>query len=141
MIGALGIDYGTKRIGIAGCDALGISVRGIEVVEERTPEKAADRIAEIAREREATVLVFGMPYNMDGSEHKSKAKIEKFADLCAARSGLTIEYIDERLTSMQAERQLREAGFTRKGRKQRVDKVAAALLLQAWIQSRGGFAT
>ena len=136
MISALGIDYGTKRIGVAACDAMGISARGIEVVEERSPQKAADRIAAIAREREATVLVFGMPYNMDGSDHQSAPVIQKFADLCAASCGLSIEFIDERLTTLQAERHLRDAGFTRKGRKHRVDKVAAALLLQSWLEMR-----
>lgn len=136
MISALGIDYGSKRIGVAGCDAMGISARGLEVIEERTPEKAADRIAAIAREREATVLVFGMPFNMDGSEHASAARIEKFATLCTARSGLPVEYVDERMTTLEAERHLREAGLTRKGRKERVDKVAAALLLQGWLDLR-----
>ncbi len=133
---ALGIDYGTKRIGIAGCDALGITVTALEVVMEPTPERAVARIAAVAKDRDAQVLVFGLPVNMDGTEHKSARAVRAFAEKCAAATALPIEYVDERLTTMQADRQLREHGLTRKGRKQRVDKAAAALLLRHWLDSR-----
>ncbi len=136
MIRALGIDYGSKRIGVAGCDALGITASGIEVIEERKLVRAADRIGEIAREREANLLVIGMPYNMDGSEHASTAKVRRFAELCTKRTGLDVEFVDERMTTLEAERHLKEAGLSRKRIASRIDKVAAAVILQSWLEMR-----
>lgn len=133
---ALGVDYGTKRIGIAVSDALGIAATAIEVIEETDPGKVAKRVAEIAKDRGVKTLVFGVPVNMDGSEHASLAKVRAFAENCGRVAGLPIEYVDERLTTRQAERHLWAAGLAQKGRKSRVDKVAAALLLQAWLDAR-----
>ena len=133
---ALGVDYGTKRVGIAVSDALGIAASAVEVIEETDPGIAAKRVAAIAKEKDAKVLVVGMPVNMDGSEHASAPRVRAFADLCAKASSLPVEFVDERLTTRQAERAMWDAGLTHKGRKSRVDKVAAALLLQAWLDAR-----
>jgi putative Holliday junction resolvase len=133
---ALGIDYGAKRVGIAVSDALGIAASAVEVIEETDPGKAAKRVAEIAKDKGAVVLVVGMPVNMDGSEHASLPRVKAFAEMCAKASGLPVEYVDERLTTRQAERHLWAAGLAQKGRKARVDKVAAALLLQSWLDAR-----
>ncbi len=133
---ALGIDHGAKRIGVAASDALGIAATAVEVIEGRTPQEAAKRIAAIAREKGAVVLVVGLPVNMDGSEHESAPRVRAFAELCAKAAGLPVEFVDERLTTRQAERALWDAGLTQKNRKSRVDKVAAALLLQAWLDAR-----
>jgi putative Holliday junction resolvase len=133
---ALGVDYGSKRIGVAVSDALGIAATAVELIEGMSPQQAAQRIAAIAKDRDAKVLVVGMPVNMDGSEHASAAAVRAFADLCAKAAGLPVEFVDERLTTRQAERALWHAGLTQKDRKSRVDKVAAALLLQAWLDAR-----
>jgi putative pre-16S rRNA nuclease len=133
---ALGLDYGAKRIGVAASDALGIAATAVAVVEESDPGRAAARIAALAKEKDAKVLVFGMPVNMDGTEHANAAVVRAFAERCAKLTGLPVEYVDERLTTRQAERHLWHAGLARKGRKERVDKVAAALLLQSWLDSR-----
>ena len=133
---ALGVDYGRKRIGIAVSDALGIAASAVEVIEEPDPTKAAKRVAAIAKDRGVRVLVMGMPVNMDGSEHESLPRVKAFADMCARCSGLPVEYVDERLTTRQAERHLWDAGLAQKGRKARVDMVAAALLLQAWLDGQ-----
>jgi putative Holliday junction resolvase len=133
---ALGVDYGAKRVGIAVSDALGIAATAVEVIEETDPGKSAKRVAAIAKDRDAKVLVFGMPINMDGTEHDATARVKAFAEQCARMSGLPVEYIDERLTTRQAERHLWAAGLAQKGRKARVDMVAAALLLQAWLDAR-----
>ena len=127
------MDYGEKRIGIAVSDGLGIAATAVEVIEAASPEKAAARVAAIAKDRGVKTLVFGIPVNMDGSEHASHAKVRAFAELCARVAGLPVEYVDERLTTRQAERHLWAAGLAQKGRKSRVDMVAAALLLQAWL--------
>ena len=133
---ALGIDLGTKRVGIAVSDTLGIAATPVEVIEGKTQEQVAARVAEIAKDRGVSVLVVGMPYNMDGSEHASAASIRFRADLCGRKAGLPVEFVDERLTTVEAERRLWESGLARKGRKERVDQVAAALLLQSWLETR-----
>ncbi len=133
---ALGVDYGEKRIGIAASDALGIAATAVETIEETDPGKAAKRVAAIAKDKDAKTLVFGMPVNMDGSEHASAAKVRAFAERCARAAGLPAEFVDERLTTRQAERHLWAAGLAQKGRKARVDMVAAALLLQSWLDAR-----
>ena len=134
MTRALGIDYGAKRIGVAASDALGITATAIEVITERSIVKAAERVGELARERDVGILVFGMPYNMDGTEHASAARVRKFADLCTARTGLPVEFVDERLTTFEAENLLRETGAGFRKRKRDIDKVAAAVILRAWLQ-------
>ena len=133
---ALGIDYGSKRIGVAVSDPLGIVATAVDLVEEMDPIKAAKRIAAIAKDKGAATLVVGMPVNMDGSEHASAAKVRAFAATCGRVAGLPVEFVDERLTTRQAERHLWAAGLAQKGRKARVDMVAAALLLQSWLDSR-----
>jgi putative Holliday junction resolvase len=133
---ALGVDYGAKRVGIAVSDPLGIAATAIEVIEETDPGIAAKRVAALAKDRGAVVLVVGMPVNMDGSEHASHAKVKAFGETCARMAGLPVEFVDERLTTRQAERHLWDAGLAQKGRKARVDKVAAALLLQSWLDTK-----
>ncbi|MCG3135297.1 MAG: putative pre-16S rRNA nuclease [Planctomycetes bacterium] len=133
---ALAIDFGTKRVGIAVSDSLGIAATPVEVIEGRTPDQVADRVAFLAKDRGVAVLVVGMPANMDGSVHKSAASVRQRAEQCAKKCGLPVEYVDERLTTMEAERHLREAGQTRAWRKERIDRVAAALILQSWLTSR-----
>ena len=137
MIGrALGVDYGQKRIGVAVSDALGIAASPVELIEETDPGKAAKRVAAIAKDRDAKTLVFGMPVNMDGSEHANAGKVRAFAEQCGRAAKLPVEFVDERLTTRQAERHLWDAGLAQKGRKARVDMVAATLLLQSWLDAR-----
>jgi len=133
---ALGVDYGSKRIGVAVSDALGIAASAVELIEETDPGKVAKRVAAIAKDRDAKTLVFGMPVNMDGSEHASAAKVRAFAEQCGRAAKLPVEFVDERLTTRQAERHLWDAGLAQKGRKARVDMVAATLLLQSWLDTR-----
>ncbi|MCE9635132.1 MAG: Holliday junction resolvase RuvX [Planctomycetes bacterium] len=133
---ALAVDLGTKRVGLAVSDSLGIAATPIDVLEGLTPEQVADRVAAIAKDRGVGVLVVGMPFNMDGSDHKTAPQIRQKAELCGKRSGLPIEYVDERLTTVEAARRLWESGLTNKNRKSRVDQVAAALILQSWLESR-----
>jgi putative Holliday junction resolvase len=133
---ALGVDYGTKRVGVAVSDPLGIVATAVDLIEETDPGKAAKRVAAVAKDKNATTLVFGMPVNMDGSEHANAAKVRAFAEQCGRAAGLPVEFVDERLTTRQAERHLWEAGLAQKGRKARVDMVAATLLLQSWLDAR-----
>jgi len=134
---ALGIDFGEKRIGIAATDYLGLAARPVEVIPSTPRDAAADRVAEIARERETTILVVGMPVNMDGSAHASEPQVRAFARRCAERTGLSVEFVDERLSTVEAERLMRETGKRRRDQKALVDMFAAAVLLRDWMLARG----
>jgi putative Holliday junction resolvase len=134
---ALGIDFGEKRIGVAATDYLGLAAHPLEVIASTPRDTAADRIAEIARERESTVLVIGMPVNMDGSPHDSEPQVRAFARRCAERTGLPVEFVDERLTTVEAERLMRETGKRRKDQRALVDMFSAAVLLRDWLAARG----
>lgn len=133
---ALAIDFGAKRVGIAVSDALGIAATPLEVIESKSPDEVARRVAHLAKDRGASVLVVGMPFNMDGTEHASARQVRARAEQCAKAAGLPVEYVDERLTTVEAGRRLWESGLTHKDRKARVDRVAAALILQSWLDAR-----
>ena len=132
---ALGIDYGRKRIGIAATDAIGMAAHPVEVIHLPPGEPAAARIAELAEDREAEVLVVGMPFNMDGSEHKSAKEVRRFATLCGERCGLPVEFVDERLTTVEAERHQRRKGLRGRDMKRGIDMIAAAVLLGDWLDA------
>ena len=133
---ALGLDFGEKRVGVAVSDSLGIAATPIEVIDVTTWDDVARRVAALAKDRGVSVLVVGLPVNMDGSEHKTAAQLRSRAELCGRKSGVPVEYVDERLTTVEAGRRLWESGLTHKDRKLRVDRVAAALILQSWLESR-----
>jgi putative Holliday junction resolvase len=134
---ALGIDFGEKRIGVAATDWLGLAAHPLEVVQSTPRDAAADRIAEIARDRESTILIVGLPINMDGTPHDSEVNVKAFARRCAERTGLPVEFVDERLTTVEAERLMRETGKRRKDRKALVDMFSAAILLRDWLAAQG----
>ena len=108
------VDFGKKRIGVAATDYLGLAARPVEVVTATPRDAAADRIAEIARERESTVLVVGLPINMDGTTHDSETDVRAFARRLEERTGLEVHYVDERLSTVEAERLMSEVGLRRK---------------------------
>jgi len=134
---AIGIDFGEKRIGVAATDWLGLAARPLEVVASTPRDAAADRVAEIARDREATVRVVGMPVNMDGPPHASEPQVRACARRCAERTGLPVEFGDERLSTVEAERLMRETGKRRREQKDLVDMFSAAVLLRDWLEARG----
>ena len=127
------IDFGKKRIGVAATDYLGLAARPVEVVVATPRDAAADRIAEIAKERETTVLVVGLPINMDGTVHDSDTDVRAFARRCEERTGLAVEFVDERLSTVEAQRLMNEAGLRRKGRREVVDMYAAVVILRDWM--------
>jgi len=135
---ALGIDFGEKRIGVAATDALGLDAHPLEVLASTPRDTAADRIAAIARERGATVLVVGMPVNMDGTPHDSAPQVRAFARRCVERTGLPLVFVDERLSTVEAERLLRDAGRSRGDRRGLVDMFAAAVILRDWMAAGPG---
>ncbi len=134
----LGIDHGTKRIGLAISDELGVIAQPLEFVLAEPFDKFLTRLKEIIREKEVELLLVGMPRNMDGSYGPAALKVQEFVAVLGDTVGIPIKVWDERLTSAQANRFLIQAGVRRDNRKQKVDKTAAAILLQSYLDASGG---
>lgn len=126
----LGLDLGTKTIGVASSDALLSSANPVETIKRTKFTADADRLLAIAADRNAAGLILGLPRNMDGSEGPRCQSTRAFARNLAARTDLPIGFWDERLSTVAAERALIEADLTRKRRAEVIDAVAAAYILQ-----------
>ena len=134
----LGVDYGTRRVGLALSDAGGTFASPLEVAQVTTPAVARDRAAAVAKSEDVAVIVVGLPLNMDGSEGQAARAVREWAGEVAAMTGAAVVFVDERLSSFDAEQgliQRQRAGekMTRKGKKKRLDAVVAAALLQAYL--------
>ena len=134
MSRVLAVDWGTKRLGLAVSDPTGMLARGLPTLAVRSPEQAVTSVAETARAEDVPTILMGLPLNMDGSEGAS-AKGARRMGQALRRQGFTVLYRDERLTSEDALDHLRRGGDTRP-RKERVDQVAALLLLQGYLDTR-----
>jgi len=134
---AVGIDLGEKRIGVAISDSGGSLATPYEVV-TRTGSRDEDhrRIKAIVEEVEAEILVVGLPLSLDGTEGKAAQGARQEAEAIGQTISVPIELHDERLTTVEAERILKEQGLGAAERRNVVDKVAAAILLQAWMEGR-----
>ena len=134
---AVGIDLGEKRIGVAISDSGGSLATPYEVV-TRTGSRDEDhrRIKAIVEEVEAEILVVGLPLSLDGTEGKAAQGARQEAEAIGQIVSVPIELHDERLTTVEAERILKEQGLDAAERRNVVDKVAAAILLQAWMEGR-----
>lgn len=135
----LGVDYGTKRIGLAISDPLGIFAQPFEMVAvvDEDFDAAAGEIAEIAAANDVGQLVVGLPRNMDDTVGFKAKEALAFGELLAEKSGLPVATWDERLSTAQAERHLRETGLSRGKRKKKVDMMAAQIILQGYMASQG----
>jgi putative Holliday junction resolvase len=134
---ALGIDPGTKRIGLAISDRSGTVASPLSVLpRSRSRRHDDEQIARIVREEEVEVVVVGLPVNMDGSHGASAKAAIADARRLATVVGVPVELHDERRTTVSAERSMLDAGLDAVERRQRVDKVAAAIMLQSWLDAR-----
>ncbi len=133
----LALDVGDRRIGIAVSDALGWTAQGLETYTRRDDDLQADiaHILEVAERYKPVRLLFGMPRNMDGSYGMQAQKVRAFADAVLADWDGSHDFYDERLTTMSAQRVLIDADMSRKRRKQVVDKIAAVIILQGYLDS------
>ncbi len=131
----LALDHGSKRIGVALSDELKMIAQPLEYIPAEPFARFLARLKELLRDKEVELVLVGMPRNMDGSYGPAALKVQDF--VAALRKAVTvpIETWDERLTSVQANRLLIEANVHREKRKEKVDKMAAALLLQAYLDS------
>ncbi|MBK8574424.1 MAG: Holliday junction resolvase RuvX [Elusimicrobia bacterium] len=132
----LGVDWGRRRVGVAISDELGRMAHPLSTLEPKSLAGLVQSLVGLARERGATAVVLGLPKNMNGTEGESADAVRKFAvELEAA--GLPVTFWDERLSSWEAQGRLREGGGSSR-EKGRVDRAAAALLLQSFLDRRAG---
>ncbi len=134
----MGLDLGSKTCGVAVSDGLGFTAQGLEVIrrkEENKLRQTLARITELAQEYEVCKIVLGYPKNMDGSVSKRCGLSEEFAKKLAKRTGIEVILWDERLTTVSAHEVMIEAGLKREEREKIVDKVAAAFILEDYMNS------
>lgn len=134
-ISALGLDIGNKRIGVAGCDGLGLFATGLTTIERKSFEQVVAELQYWVKEREAQILVVGLPYSLDGSLGSQAKSIQKFAQRLAEALNLPVEYVDERLSSVQAEEIIVSQKRSPSRNKALIDRKAAALILQRWLDT------
>ena len=130
------MDIGDVRIGVAVSDPLGISTNGIETHLSAGREKDVAYFTEMARNRGCEMFLLGLPLNMDGTEGDRAALVREFGGALAEASGLPVDYEDERLTTVEAEEMLIEAGLTRQERRKVIDKVAAEIILRSYLNKK-----
>jgi len=135
-ISALGLDVGSKRVGVAGCDGLGMMATGLTTIARSSFERDIAQLKSLVEEREVQVLVVGLPYTMDGSVGFQAKQVQKYAQRVAFALNLPIEYVDERLTSFQAEQLMLSENISPSQNKALIDRKAAALILQQWLETR-----
>jgi putative Holliday junction resolvase len=133
----LAIDHGTKRMGIAISDELRTIAQPLEYIPAEPLAKFFERLKQIIAEKQVSLIVIGIPRNMDGTYGPAAAKVQEFVTALKETVTVPIKLWDERLTSVQANRYLIEADVRRSKRKEKVDKTAAAILLQSYLDSIG----
>lgn len=135
----IGLDYGTKTVGVAVSDALMITAQPLETIERKSANKLRQtlaRIESIIEEYQAERIVLGYPKNMNNTIGERAEATEQFKEDLERRTGLEVILWDERLSTVEAERILMDTGVRRENRKQYVDKMAAAVILQNYLDSR-----
>ncbi|HKR97072.1 MAG TPA: Holliday junction resolvase RuvX [Candidatus Angelobacter sp.] len=132
----LAIDYGTRRMGLAVSDPLGITAQGLETLERKNKRADFGRLERTIREYQVREIVLGNPLRMSGEASTLSQKVAEFAKELRRRFQLPVHLWDERLTSAEANRLLREAELSIKKRAQAVDRMAAVLILQSFMQAR-----
>ncbi len=133
----MALDIGTKNIGVALSDESATVAQGKEVIKRVSNAKALLRIKEIAGENRVAKIVVGLPINMDGTEGERARDSVRFAEMLREETSLTVVLWDERLSTREAESVMIMASMSRKKRKKVVDKLAAQLILQSYLDSQG----
>ncbi|GAB6953473.1 Holliday junction resolvase RuvX [Mediterraneibacter glycyrrhizinilyticus JCM 13369] len=134
----MGLDYGTKTVGVAISDVLKITAQGIETIERKEENKlrrTCARIEELIKEYDVEKIVLGFPKHMNNDIGERAEKALEFGEMLKRRTGLEVVMWDERLTTVAAERTLIESKVRRENRKQYIDKIAAVFILQGYLDS------
>jgi len=129
----LGLDIGERRIGVALSDALGLTAQRLTVVERRSPKEDVEALCGLIGRHQVTRVVAGLPLTLRGTRGPSAQRVDAFVQQLRQQSAVPIELLDERLTTRQGERALREADVSRDRRKALIDQVAAQLILQQYL--------
>lgn len=132
----LAIDYGDARIGLALSDESETLASPVGTYKSQSMRKDIDYIAALAKEKQAGLIVLGLPVNMDGSSGERVSKTKSFGNMLERVSGIQVEYKDERLTTVTAEQTLIECGMRREKRKQVIDTLSAQIILQSYLDAR-----
>ncbi len=139
MTRVMGLDYGSKTVGVAISDPLGITAQGIETIRRQREDKlrrTLARIEELVSQYDVTEIVVGLPRNMNNTLGIRADKSTAFSEMVSKRTGLPVTLWDERLTTEEANRTLIENGVRRENRKDYVDRIAASLILQGYLDAR-----
>ena len=134
----MGLDYGSKTVGVAVSDTMGITAQAVETIwrkEENKLRKTCARIEEIIREYEVESIVLGLPRHMNYDVGERAEKALEFGEMLRRRTGLEVVMWDERLTTVEAERTLKESKVRREDRKKYVDQIAAVFILQGYLDA------
>ena len=137
----MGLDFGSKTVGVAVSDSLLVTAQGVEIIrrkEENKLRQTLARIEELILEYGVQEIVLGLPKHMNGTEGVRVELTEEFKDKLERRTGLPVTMWDERLTTVAADRTMMEVGVRRENRKDYVDMIAATLILQGYLDSRSG---
>jgi putative Holliday junction resolvase len=131
----MALDVGSKRIGVAVTDPLGITAQGLDTIQRQNKRRDLEALGGVLAKYEVREIVVGLPLRLSGAEGIQSGKMRRFADDLRAHFGLTVHLWDERWTSTEANRLLRETDLSIKKRGQAVDRMAAVLILQSWLEA------
>lgn len=150
MVSALGLDLGARRVGVAGCDHTGLIATGLTTLHRTNFESVLNPLQELVRQRNVEILVVGLPYTLDGEIGNQAKKTQKQARMLSQALDLPVEFVDERLTSFAAEEMIVAEGRSprfakgpkrgpkKNSKKGLIDRKAAAIILQQWLDARRG---
>jgi len=131
----MALDVGSRRIGVAVSDPLGITAQGLDTIQRQNKRRDLEALRELLAKYDVREIVVGLPLRLSGLEGTQSEKMRQFADELHAKFGLTVHLWDERWTSTEANRMLRETDLSIRKRGQAVDRMAAILILQSWMQA------
>jgi len=133
----LALDVGSKRIGVAVSDALGITAQGLDTIQRQNKRRDWEALGEVLKKYEVAEIVVGLPLRLSGAEGTQSEKMRQFADELREKFGLPVHLWDERWTSTEANRLLRETNLSIEKRQKAVDRMAAILILHSWLAAQG----
>ena len=135
----MGLDVGDKTIGVAVSDLMGLTAQGVKTIKRVGKKKDIEALKEIIKERQVNKIVSGLPKNMNGTLGPQGEKVIKFCELLEEETGIKIEYWDERLSTVAAERTLIQGNVRRETRNGVIDMVAAVIILQGYLDRQRNF--
>ena len=135
----MGLDVGDKTIGVAVSDLMGLTAQGVKTIKRVGKKKDIEALKEIIKERQVNKIVSGLPKNMNGTLGPQGEKVIKFCELLEEETGIKIEFWDERLSTVAAERTLIQGNVRRENRKGVIDMVAAVIILQGYLDRQRNF--